>query len=107
MYSDARSFHVNDNHVLDYRRFNPFIFVLYFLYGTENILIIRSFYHLLFKHYPNLGEADPGGLGDCPQEIHNLVNQSNGNLLFPEKKQKALAVRGILIVKPVHSFPEG
>jgi hypothetical protein len=45
-----------------------------------------------------LGEADPGGLGACPQEkslapkkTTNLLNNWSGiNLLFQKKKQKAL-----------------
>jgi hypothetical protein len=25
-------------------------------------------------HYPILGEADPGGLGVCPQETYSAIN---------------------------------
>jgi hypothetical protein len=36
-------------------------------------------------YLPQLGEADPGGLGACPQEINRLVVL----FFFQKKKQKA------------------
>jgi hypothetical protein len=43
--------------------------------------------------YPNLGEADPGGLGACPQQNSTL----SGFLLFPEKEAKSVVpLRGRL-----------
>jgi hypothetical protein len=36
--------------------------------------------------YPKLGEADPGGLGACPQKKVNRIN----DILFPEKEAKSV-----------------
>jgi hypothetical protein len=37
--------------------------------------------------YPNLGEADPGGLGACPQRTNGPANI----LLFQEKEAKSIS----------------
>jgi hypothetical protein len=38
--------------------------------------------------YPNFGEADPGGLGACPQQNSTL----SSFLLFPEKEAKSVGL---------------
>jgi hypothetical protein len=50
-----------------------------------------------FLGYPTLGEADPGGLGACPQQnstsSHFLLYSTLSHLLlFQKKKQKALVL---------------